>query len=225
MARSVLGEPPKGSELGARFAALLGGQPFCEALIALGEAKSDDLLVEEGERQAVLRDPRIWKHPAQRIARHVVPQHLTEEFGEATAADILRHPDFVLGYAQRLQTLEYYRATAAQRAKEPRKGHELLVAALILAEFLNVQERAPDRSLNYCFRTTGRNLGRAGQPIGRSIIRRSVSRILLHIGRESERGQEMMTLSVFRLRETFRTGWETRLHEEGLVALIGRPAD
>lgn len=173
MAQSILVAPPKGSVLASRVAGFREGgygsdlpddiEPVLRAIFEAG-------LVED--------DPREWKHPPDRIARVVLIPNVRLAFGEEAAAALERHPDMAADYAANFQAARKAKATAPEKAREPKPDTPVLATAIVMAEFLRVLEAFPDESMNRRFELTGQHLGGPGAPIDRNTIRRIVCREL-----------------------------------------------
>lgn len=85
MASSILREPPPGSELAARIKAMNRAAPEPGSPLA-----ADPVLIETAELSEVLREPRLWKLPAELVARHVVPHRIEAAYGAEAAAELAR---------------------------------------------------------------------------------------------------------------------------------------
>ena len=212
MGRSVLVEPPKGSELAARFAAVNAAQPFADTLRELGASLSEEMLVATGELLALERDPRIWKHSADLIARRYLPSYVADKYGKEAAALLRGNKALAMGYARDLQRLEFLEATAAERAKEPAAKPHATTKALIFAEFSNVRDEFPDASLNYCFAITADRLGGPGAPINRAAVRRAVSSAVSAASGQPEQTRDSLLRANAFFQEFFRRGWRKRLN-------------
>jgi hypothetical protein len=171
MALSILRNPPRGSELAARVERMnsAGFEP--------GSPLADNPVLKEMEElYEVIREPRLWKLPAEWIVRHDLPHRVKFAFGEEGAAELERSPNLGLMIARQLQELDYLHSPAAKRAREPRSDLHTLILPIIYAEFLSVRAQMPEASANRHYEVTGINLGGSREPIDRNAIRRAVKK-------------------------------------------------
>lgn len=211
MGRSVFVEPPKGSELAARYVAIKANQSRADCLRELGASYSDEILIETGELLALEHDPRIWKHPTNLIARHYLPFYLAQKYGAEAADCLAENSALAMSYAQDLQRLEFLEATAAERSKEPTVDPGDSAKVLVFAEFLNVQNEYPGASLNYCFEKTAERLGGAGAPLNRASVRRAVAYVVSMVNSQTKEGRDLQIRAITHFQEFFRPGWRKRL--------------
>ena len=170
--QSILVAPPKGSVLETRvnqIAELTDGPPDDDMPPELRELVENDL---------IKSDPRLWKHPPDRIARAVLIPEVRFAFGEEAAMALVKHPDMARHYAANVQAARKAEATAPELARKPKPETPHRVVMIILAEFFRVQEMNPAASWNSKCETIGENLGGPGTPINRNTIRRILRREL-----------------------------------------------
>ncbi|MCA3441956.1 MAG: hypothetical protein INF52_01070 [Rhodobacter sp.] len=206
MAASILRDPPPVSELAARvdFLAAIEFDPG-------SPLATDPVLIETAELLQVIREPRLWKLPAELVVRHVVPQRIEAAYGAGAAAELARSPALVLVVAHQLQELDDRCASARKRAKSPPPEGRSLVAALVFAEFMAVCGDLPGASFNRQCMEAARRLGGHGAKIDRAVVRRAVEGQVKALSRLPENMHAVAMHALLRLSETFRPGWRKRL--------------
>jgi hypothetical protein len=205
MSFSILRKPPHGSELAARVEAMNRdpdeNSPFAR----------EPILVATAEMYEVSREPRLWKLPADLVARHVVPQRIEAAYGSEAAAELARSPALALVVAHQLQELDYRCASAGQRAKSPPPEDRPLAAALVVAEFMTVCGDLQGASFNRQCMEVAQRLGGHGAKIDRAAVRRAIEGQVKSLARLPENMHALAMLALLRLSETFRPGWRKEL--------------
>lgn len=209
-ARSILKEPPKGSELAARFNHLTRGLSTHAGLIAFGKDQAEDVFIELGEWRALMHEPRLWLLPADLVARRWLPAYLAEACGKETAESVRANEDLALQYARDLQRLAYLEANAGEKAREPLEDNRPFLQTLIFAEYGAVRAKIPNSTINSCSVKVCENLGGANAPLDRMTIRRAIEGFPKLLAPQSCAHPEYVILAVLHLRDYFRDGWQTR---------------
>lgn len=179
---SPLLNPPKGSELAARVQVLMNAGFAPDHPLT-----TNPVLIEKGELDEVLREPRSWKLPTGLVARNILPYDFKIRYGEQVVAQLEKCPDLAQAAARLFQDLDFKRSSTAERAKEPTSDHRITAMMVIFAEYQAIKRKNPNFGDSQCCRAAGINLGTRWRRIDRNTIRRAVQKFEVAADRQHER--------------------------------------